>query len=275
MFPWNYGFHWSAGSAIFLGAFYCAAIVIATTVISALIRARRASLAGRENEIRWHSEFHDLPASDRLCRHMLTGDLSYRECPNAFDCRHCETHARLVGIQPPVAPEEAEEDIFGMTFPLDRFYHRGHVWIRPEMDGTVTIGLDDLGRRLIGAPDRVELPQPGARLQTNGPAWWIHKRGANVRILSPVDGEVVEAGDPARGGILRVKPAGRPFAFRHLLVPCEVKPWMLRELERLQLVLSAEGVPTLADGGVPVEDIGASYPRTDWDAVCSKMFLQG
>jgi len=46
-------------------------------------------------------------------------------------------------------------------------------------------------------------------------------------------------------------------------------------LERLQLTLSVEGAaPSLADGGVPVADIAASYPAADWDAVCGEMFLE-
>jgi hypothetical protein len=63
---------------------------------------------------------------------------------------------------------------------------------------------------------------------------------------------------------------------RHLLRDAEVKPWLMRELERLQLALTMEGasLPSLADGGVPVADIAAAYPRTDWDAVCGEMFLE-
>jgi hypothetical protein len=51
---------------------------------------------------------------------------------------------------------------------------------------------------------------------------------------------------------------------------------MMRELERLQLALTMEGasVPSLADGGVPVPDIAAAYPKADWDAVCGEMFLE-
>ena len=33
-------------------------------------------------------------------------------------------------------------------------------------------------------------------------------------------------------------------------------------------------LPSLADGGVPVTDIAAAYPNTDWDAVCGEMFLE-
>ena len=142
-----------------------------------------------------------------------------------------------------------------------------------EPDGTVTVGLDDLGRRLLGEPDRVDLPQPGGRVSVNGTAWHAHKRNADVRILSPVDGEIVATGGPDAPWYLRIRPDRMDF--RNLLGGHEIRPWVMREMERLQLALSAEGAaPTLADGGVPVQDIAAVYPQADWDAVCGEMFLE-
>ena len=162
-----------------------------------------------------------------------------------------------------------------MSFPLDRYYHRGHTWARPEANGTLTIGLDDLGRRLLGQPDAIELPGPGAHIEANGTAFRLRKREADVRVLSPVDGEVVETGGMDRPYLLRVKPSGEFFDLRHLLSGWEVRPWLLREMERLQLALTMEGAqPSLADGGVPVADIARSYPQADWDAVCGEMFLE-
>jgi hypothetical protein len=163
-----------------------------------------------------------------------------------------------------------------MSFPTDRFYHRGHTWARPEPDGTVTVGLDDLGARLLGVPDAVTLPEPGTRVQANGTAFRIRRREADVRILSPVDGEVVELGGSDRTWFLRVKPLPTGMDMTHLLSGAEVKPWLMREMERLQVALTMEGgsAPSLADGGVPVRDIAAAYPRADWDAVCGEMFLE-
>jgi hypothetical protein len=280
MFPWNYGFHFGAASYIFLGAFYSVLVVVATTVLKALWRSHRDLSKGKAEDIRWHSDFHDLSAADRSCRHVLTGEFTSRECPHAFDCRECETHAKLIAVHPVAQAEEAEAEaeagIFGMSFPLDRMYHRGHTWAHPEADGTVTVGLDDLGSRLLGTPDAVDLPEVGSCVQTNGTAFRIHKREADVRVLSPVDGEVVETGGVDRGFFLRVKPLAGAIDMTHLLRGAEVKPWLMRELERLQLALTMEGasMPSLADGGVPVADIAAAYPRTDWDAVCGEMFLE-
>jgi glycine cleavage system H lipoate-binding protein len=276
MLPWNYGFHWNPGTVIFLGAFYTVLVVVAATLIAAALRSRRELAAHQEESIRWHSDFHDLPAADRVCRHVLTGEFERRECPHAFDCRECETHARLIAMRPVAQPPDAEEEIFGMSFPLDRFYHRGHTWARPESDGTVTIGLDDLGQRLLGVPDTVRLPAAGAHIQANGTAFHVSKRGADIAVLSPVDGEVVAGGSSASGWYLKVKPDSTgELATRHLLRGAEIRPWLLREMERLQLALTAEGAaPALADGGIPVADIAASYPRADWDAVCGEMFLR-
>jgi glycine cleavage system H lipoate-binding protein len=257
---------------IFMGAFFAVLTTVAATFAFALWRSRRALAANRAEEIRWHSDFHDLAPADRACRHVLTGEFARRECPNAFDCRGCQTHAKLIAKHPPAAAREAEDEIFGMPFPLDRFYHRGHTWTRLEPDGLLTVGLDELGRRLVGAPDAVDLPQSGTRLHANGTAFHMRKRGADVRVLSPVAGEVVETGGAGQGWYLRVRPASLDLT--HLLRGAEVRPWLMRELERLQLTLSAEGAPALADGGVPVDDISAAYPATDWDAVCGTMFLE-
>jgi glycine cleavage system H protein len=276
MFPWNYGFHFGAASYIFLGAFYSVLAVVSGTVARALWRARRDLSKDKAEGIRWHSDFHDLSAADRTCRHVLTGEFQSRECPHAFDCRECATHAKWICRRPPAECAGEGEDMFGMSFPLDRMYHRGHTWARPEGDGTVTVGLDDLGCRLLGTPDAVDLPASGARVQVNGTAFRVHKREADVRVLSPVEGEVVETGGADRGFFLRVKPADGAVDLRHLLRGAEVKPWVMRELERLQLALTMEGAstPSLADGGVPVGDIAAAYPHSDWDVVCGEMFLE-
>ena len=277
MLPWNYGFDWNAGHIIFLGAFYAVLAVVATTVAWAAIHSRSALHSGQAEAIRWHSDFESLPCSDRVCRHVLTGEFLDRKCQRAFCCGGCETHARLLERNPLPRVEEPQEEVCGMTFPLDRFYHRGHTWARLDRDGTVLVGLDELGTRLLGRPDALRLPKPGRRVHANGAAFRVRRRNAKVRVMCPVDGKVVETGSVERGWYLRIKPDSKNVqAFQHLLRGAEIKPWIQREMERLQLALTAEGAtPALADGGAPVSDIAAAYPAADWDAVCGEMFLEG
>ena len=280
MFPFVYGFTWDAGNVIFLGIFFSVVSVVAATLIVAFQRARKDFAMRKQDAIRWEADFHDLPSSARKCRHEFTGEFKQRTCDNNLDCRECETHAKLVAhaLQQSVEPKVEEagtEKIFGLDVPLDRMYHRGHTWVHEESDGTYTVGLDDLGSRLIGPTDSLELPAPGTRLWANGSGWRMRKEGADIRILAPVDGEVVATGGADKEWFLKMKPPGLEMDTRHLLRGSEIKPWLMREMERLQISVAVEGVgATLADGGEPVRDFSKSYPGADWDSVLGEMFLE-
>ena len=57
MFPWVYGFEWTAGNVIFLGLFFSVVIVILTTVAVAVVRSRRAFKERMQHEVEWESTF--------------------------------------------------------------------------------------------------------------------------------------------------------------------------------------------------------------------------
>jgi glycine cleavage system H protein len=278
MFPWSPDFTFDAGHVVFLGAFYLVVLVIAGSVATAAFRAGRDFRQHRQEAIRWHADFEDLPVSARRCRHDLTGEVRSRTCPNAFDCRECATHPAFVALRAPDFDSVAGTGSdYGLSMPPDRMYHRGHTWAKKEEDGTVTVGLDDLGRRLLGRPDHLELPSCGTRVEANGVAIRAKKGNADVRLLSPVDGTVVEVGSLEDGWLYRVAPPEGDLDTRHLLSGAEVRPWILREVERLQNVLAGEksGVGlALADGGTPLEDLSVAIPRDDWDRALGEMFLE-
>ena len=258
MFPTVYGFEWNAFYLTFLGVFFTVIMVVATTAVIALRRAARDVQRQKVDSIRWHADFEELPERDRRCRHEFTGEFRERTCEQGFDCRGCDMHAKLTARAGEV--------------PAERYYHRGHTWAQPEPDGTVTVGLDDLGSRVFGEPDSVEVPPPGSRVEVNGTAWRMKRNGLEVRVLSPVAGKVVAANSShGEGWILKVRPEGSRLDVRHLLRGREADRWMLREFERLQLMVSP--MPALADGGMPVADMPASMPEADWDAVWGRMFL--
>jgi glycine cleavage system H protein len=249
---------------IFLGLFYTVLAVIGVTLTLSLARAARDFRTRRVEALSWQATFPDLPARERACRHEFTGEFKHRTCDRAFDCRQCQQHAALIAKRPAGA-----EDVPA------RYYHRGHAWAQPEPDGTVTIGLDPIGESLAANSDAIELPPAGAHIQVNGAAWHMRKRGANLRILSPVDGEVIATGSPAEGWYLKVRPDGGQFDARHLLRGAEIHPWVTREIERLHATMLPAGqLPTMADGGAPVADLAEAIPDNDWEALCGEIFLQ-
>jgi len=272
MFPWSPEFAWDAYHVFFFGALYSVLAAVAATLLLAAWRARSDLRRERAAAIAWHADFAELAAPARACRHQLTGEAPGRACANGFDCRGCPEHRRLEARRRTV-PDGALAR-FGFELPLDRLYHRGHTWVRPEPDGTLTVGLDDFARRLVGSPERVELPRPGSRLQLHGPAARVETRGHDVRVLAPVDGTVIAASGEGASFTLRVAPEGEPD-LRHLLWGAEATAWARRELERLQQSLGSPALgPALADGGELVSDVGAALPSDRYDQLLGEMLLE-
>ncbi|MDZ4797372.1 MAG: glycine cleavage system protein H [Bryobacteraceae bacterium] len=271
MFPNVSGWSWTPLHVTFVTIFLTVAAVMAGTLLLAAWRAWRDVRRGRAESIRWHSEFEDLPLADRTCRHVLTNEFLHRTCDQGFDCRECATHARWTENHPAAAAVDFE--VAGLKYPADRMYHRGHTWVKVEDGGTLLIGPDALSERMFGRIGSLTLPAVGTTLHACAPAWTIRSRGDTFRVLSPVDGEVVEQGGPEQACYLRVRPSEHPPALTHLLRGSEVRPWVLRELERLQLLVSP-GLPSLADGGVLAEDLPAMSPDVNWPAVWGQMLLE-
>ena len=280
MLPGIYEFSWNQGHIIFLGIFYSVVIVVATTVVIALLRALRRSSSHDSAELaRWHADFEDLAPMDRRCRHELAGEVASRTCENFFSCRECMEHQVFVALAEadprPAANVDVPPMVAGFALPADRLYHRGHTWVREEEDGTLTVGLDDLGMHLMGNPDRLELPEPGTRLVTNGTAWHATKNGVTVRVMSPIEGEVLAVGGESDDWTLKLRPEGDKADTRHLLSVAEARPWMLREVERLHVALATDDVgAALADGGVPVDDLASAIPPQQFEEVCGMFFLE-
>jgi len=276
MFPGVFGFEWTAGNLIFLGIFNSVICLVLGAIAVAIVRGARDFANGKQDELRWDDDFEELPPTARACRHAFTGEIKHRVCPNGFDCRECTPHSRLLERGDCVADLRAQErSASGFEIEAECMYHRGHTWVREEGDGTVTVGLDDFASRLVGPPDDAELPAVGSRLVVNGSAWNLKRGSATIRILCPVDGEVVATGGAGQGWYLRIRPLNGAMDTRHLLRGGEVSAWIANEMERLQLALSNSQLgASLADGGLPVQDFTAANPEADWDSIYAE-FLFG
>lgn len=273
MFPGIDGFHWTFGHIIFLSLFFAVTLTIFTTVVSAVVRTARDFRTHRAIDFCWHADFAELPVADRRCRHEHAGRVISRTCDNAFDCRRCEKYPQFA-----VLPATGNLDSLGLDFPEDRYYHRGHTWVKTEPDGTVSIGLDELATHIIGTPDSVKRPNLGDEIELNQTAWRIKKNRKEIEVRAPIEGSVVGLDTSPEGWCLKVRPRldlHDPYTLRHLLRGPEVHGWISRELERLQLQLRApNSPPALADGGVLGPGLMDAVPDANWEKVLSDTFLQ-
>jgi hypothetical protein len=166
----------------------------------------------------------------------------------------------------------------GLEYWRDRYYHRGHTWVEPAQDGTVTVGLDEFADHLVGTPDSVAMPELGEEIELNQTAWRMKKNGREIQVRAPIEGTIIGVGGAKQGWYLKIRPrlaVREPATLRHLLRGPEVHGWLSRELERLQLQLRGPNTaPALADGGVLMPDLMNAVPDSDWDAVLADTFLQ-
>jgi len=272
MFPGIDGFHWTFGHILFLCLFFAVALTIGITVARAVWRTAGDFRTHRASDFCWQADFAELPEAERRCRHQLAGRVISRTCDNAFDCRHCEKYSQFA-----VLPATGNLGSLGLDYPVDRFYHRGHTWVKPEDDDSVTVGLDELAAHLVGTPDAVRMPEVGEEIHLNQTAWTMKKNKREIRVHAPLEGTVLAVGTPKEGWYLKIRPRldlRQPLTLRHLLRGPEVHGWITREMERLQLQLRAPNTPpTLADGGALLPDLMEALPEADWDSVLADTFL--
>lgn len=273
MLPTAYEFHWDPGHVIFLGVFYTVVLAVLSLLAVATFRGVRDLRRRRDPAIAWQEMFHDLPESRRTCRHAFDGPAGDRVCHHGFDCATCPGHVEFAAI--PRRPARKRPAAVGLDLDPDRLYHRGHTWVRPEPDGTLTLGPDPFAQCCLGPLDRVKLPAAGQTVQAGERAVVVERGPLSARFALPVAGEVVEGSAGDRDWILRIRPDGDSTRLVNLLRSNEACVWMLEELAWLQGCLSRAGRrPTLADGGVLLDDLVAAYPTADWDDIWGQVCLE-
>ncbi len=158
--------------------------------------------------------------------------------------------------------------------PDTHFLHSGHTWAKVESSGDVHVGLDGVARGILGAVDRFELPERGARIRQGEPAFAAIQGGKRIEFVSPVDGVVrkVNEGinsDPQdskrapydKGWALEVEPYDLPGNLKKLRIGREAAGWLEKEVRSFAEFLNAHrAVPqevgvTMPDGGVHTEGV--------------------
>jgi glycine cleavage system H protein len=106
------------------------------------------------------------------------------------------------------------------NIPSDLRYAKSHEWLKPEADGTVTIGITDYAQNSLGDITFVQLPKVGAVLKAGETFGVIESVKAASDVYAPVAGTVVSV-NPAldqapetlnsspyeSGWLMKVKPA--------------------------------------------------------------------
>ena len=80
-----------------------------------------------------------------------------------------------------------------MKAPPELKYAESHEWMRPEPDGTVTIGITDHAQEALGDLVFIELPAVGRVLKAGEACAIVESVKAASDVYAPIAGEVVAA----------------------------------------------------------------------------------
>ena len=235
------------------------------------------------------AKLRQLPASEKKCRYMLTGDFTYKICSNNYECWHCavdqyiqdtlDAHPMLQKRRARVA--KLEKKVKGFTIRKDFAYLPNHIWLQIEGDHA-RVGIDDFAARLLGVIDSIQLPQQ-SELSEGDTCWHLHSGNRTLAMNLAMPGEIVERNaavqaDPTlirkdpynRGWLLRIKVAQER---KDLRTGEATIAWLEQEFERLHQEYEKSIGVTIADGGALVEDLPQRLSDAEWKRLTER-FLQ-
>ena len=102
------------------------------------------------------------------------------------------------------------------NIPAELKYVSSHEWLRPEADGSVTVGVTFHAQELLGEIVFVELPEVGATLAAEDQAGALESVKAASDVYSPIAGEVVAVNEalPDTPEKVNSDPYGEGWFFR-------------------------------------------------------------
>jgi glycine cleavage system H lipoate-binding protein len=186
-------------------------------------------------------------------------------------------------------PIALDERISGSLVPSNVMFHPGHAWARVEENDfvIVTVGMDDFAVKLLGSADSIALPRLGSLVNQGSPGWLLNTNSRWIRMLSPVDGEVVAVNralgespgtafeDPyGNGWLFKVRSKNLTSNLQNMVPKRKVGEWFEDIRDNLASKrLAPASAPLYADGGEPVPGIAKAVDPERWDDLAGEFLL--
>ncbi len=232
----------------------------------------------------------NLPAGERKCRYMLSGDVSFRLCTNNYHCGTCEFDQIMqdsIDMNPAVIRmrKNVKTKIKGFIFDSGLYYHEGHIWAKRFGKNSLKVGIDDFARRILGKEIKVHLPSEGTVLKRKALACEIEKGERKIYLFSPVNGivekinteigenpSIVHKNPYKKGWLFTVKPLDIEDSLQKFYYGSKARRWFTAESQKLFDTIKDNSGVLVQDGGEPIEDLFDSMPLDEWKSIV-KEFL--
>lgn len=207
------------------------------------------------------------------CIWMSAGLIRYKLCDREFDCERCPLDAALRGEPGWQAADQphAAEARRALTFPDDRHYSPGHLWLQARGEAAC-VGLDAIAMALVGIPQRLRWLDGAGAVRAGDSVLALDLPYGPLPLSCPATGRALRrngavermpallAEDPyGAGWLFEIEGAAGAARLVDASVALEQARLDLRHFRRraaLGLLTDAEGVgATMADGGEALTDV--------------------
>jgi glycine cleavage system H protein len=200
---------------------------------------------------------------------------AYWESCKVFACNPCPYRGVCYASSSKVT-------VKGFFIPDDLRFDLNHLWVRPERENRVTIGVDDFAQSLVGEVTEVEFDSKEGRVKKDetGITLWNGRR--KVRVTLPFDAEVEEVnqGLDTAPDMVNREPYGRGWIARLKVKDAEevksmlhdktARTWIRNDVEELQTTTEKELGVVLADGGEPLMNLAQNLDDEEWNRLTKK-----
>ena len=199
----------------------------------------------------------------------------------AVDAMHLWLRRRSAEAVSETTPVKA---FAGVRVPRGLFLDDAHSWARLTESGELNVGIDEFLTQALGGADRVDLPEPGTKVEKGDTLATVWRQGRKLEVAAPVSGRVVAANEAVEyhpetleadpygsGWLARVWPVDHTEALKGLRVGERAAKWLEREIQRFAEFLSQKTSPELVgamlpDGAHPVVGAAMNLDDEAWKA---------
>lgn len=168
----------------------------------------------------------------------------------------------------------------------DYLYHQGHTWVLPESTKSVKIGIDDFMQKMIGRPDKVNLPTTGSLLNQNEVGWNFEIDNKTIDVLAPVNGKVTEINEEILrhpelltdsnykdGWLMKIKVDNISTEEKGLLKGKLAEAWIENTVDNLNSIMNNEQGVLMQDGGTLMPGFIKEISKDNWHNEIKKFLL--
>jgi glycine cleavage system H protein len=159
-----------------------------------------------------------------------------------------------------------------------------HTWLRPDGQGNIIIGLDELIGKMIGAADEIILPPIDTSVARAATPVTFIAQGKKLNVALPVSGHVAEVNayakshpglsvqDPyGKGWLVKIRPTGStPTNGLSTLKGEQARAWLKEQLQEMKEFFVANmpspQFATIQDGGLPADGLLQQHEQEVWRA---------